>query len=81
MSVFRLHRMHETLTILTNVHGVSLSCSLKHWRCVQCTPRAVFAGLFGTAFVKLLWPLIILGIETDCSVHWCVCAGGVRDKV
>jgi len=70
---FRLHQMHEMLTILTDVGGVcvclsvSLSVCLsrglnRRRRRVQCTPRAVCAGSFGAAFVKLLWPLVFLHV-------------------
>jgi len=59
---FRLRRMHEMQTILTDVRGVCLSVylsvclsrGLNRRRRVQCTPRAVCAGSFGAAFVKLL---------------------------
>jgi len=49
--------MHEMLTILTDVRDV----------CLQCTPPAVCAGLFGAAFVKCFWPLVILLLALYCS--------------
>jgi len=58
--VFGMHRMHEMLTILTDVRGVCKSVCLSrglhvNWqRRVQWTPRAVCTGSFGAAFVKLL---------------------------
>jgi len=59
---FRLHRMYEMLTILTDIRGVCLSVCLSrglHWQQrVQCTPRAVCAVSFGAAFDKCLWPLV-----------------------
>jgi len=59
--VFRLHRMHETQTIVIDVRGVCLSVSLSV--CLTDTrlnsvARAVRAGSFGAAFAKLLWPLV-----------------------
>jgi len=63
---FRLHRMHEMLTILTDVRAVSvslpvcLSRGLNRQRRVQCTPRAVCAGSFGAAFARCLWPLVYI---------------------
>jgi len=68
--LFRLHRMHEMQTILTDVCSVCLSVCLSRmhwmtparlycwWRCVQCMPRAVCAGSFGAAFTKCLWSLV-----------------------
>jgi len=57
VSVFRLHRMHEMQTIVTDVRGVCLSISLSAmWLelsgCVQCVPHAVCTGSFGAAFTK-----------------------------
>jgi len=54
--IFRLHRMHEMQTIVTDVRGVCLSVCLSRGssrRRVQCV-----RGSFGAAFAKLLWPLV-----------------------
>jgi len=50
----------EMLTIVTDVCGVCLSVSLSvcRGRRVQCTPRAVYEGSFGTAVAKCIWPLV-----------------------
>jgi len=59
-SIFRLHRMHEILTIVTNVccvcQSVCLSRGLNRRRRMHCTPRAVCAGSYSAAFVTL--PLV-----------------------
>jgi len=50
---FRLHRMHEMQTIVTDLRGVRLSvCHAAH---LGFTER----GLFGAAFAQSLWPLVI----------------------
>jgi len=63
--IIRLHQMHEMLTILTNVHGVCPSRGLNRRRRVQCMPRAVCAGSFSAAIVKLLGPLVIITIVNN----------------
>jgi len=68
VTVIRLHGMHEMLTILADVRRICLSVCLspglnRCWR-VQCTPRAVCAGSFGAAFVKLLRPLVCVFVYT-----------------
>jgi len=56
--IIRLHQVHEMLTIVTDVCGVCLSCSLNwQWR-MQCTPHVVYAVSFGAAFTKCLWSLV-----------------------
>jgi len=59
--IFRLHRMHEMLTIVADVcSAVCLSCGLNQRRRVQCTPCAVCTGSFSAAFAKCFWPLVRL---------------------
>jgi len=62
VGIIRLYQMREIQTILNDVRSVCLSIRqsvhLCHglnlrWR-VHCTSRAVGAGSFGVAFVKLL---------------------------
>jgi len=66
-SIFRLHRMHEILTILTDVCGVSLSVCLSFlsvtWLksvAAQCTLHAVCAGDFGQPLSNYLGHLLLL---------------------
>jgi len=47
-------------TILTDVRGVCLSVCLSV--CHAAAARAVYAGSFGADFVKLLLPLVGLGL-------------------
>jgi len=54
--------MHEMLPIVTDVRGVCLSRGLNRRRCLQCTPRAVYAGSFGAVFAKYLWPFVLLSV-------------------
>jgi len=55
--VIRLHRMHEMLTILTDVRGVCQSVCLSVTR-IKLAARAVCAWSCGAAFAKCLWPLV-----------------------
>jgi len=54
--LFRLHRMHEMQTIVTDVSGVCPSVCLTRG---YSAARAVCAGLFDAAFTKTLWPFVI----------------------
>jgi len=61
--IFRLRRMHEMLTVLTDVCGVKclsvrLSWGLCRWRRMQCMLHAVCMGSLGAAFAKCLWPFV-----------------------
>jgi len=47
--------MHEMQTIVTDDCGVCLSVMR-----LNLATRAVCAGSFGAAFVKSLWPLILM---------------------
>jgi len=58
MLVFRLHRMHEMQTIVTDVRGVCQSVRPSVCLSVCYSARAVCAVLFGAAFAKLLWRLV-----------------------
>jgi len=51
--IFRLHRMHEIQTIVTDVRGVCQSVC--HATQLGFTVR----GSSGAAFAKLLWPLVV----------------------
>jgi len=59
--VFRLRRMHEMQTIVTNVRAVCLSVrpSVRQSVC--------HVGSFGAAFAKILWPLVGLSIGIACA--------------
>jgi len=58
LSICGLHRMHEILTILTDVHSVCVLICLPRCLNQQSTPRAVCVGSFGAAFAECLWPLV-----------------------
>jgi len=49
--IFRLHRVHEMQTIVTDYPGVCLSVSLSVML-LHCV------GSFSAAFAKALWPLV-----------------------
>jgi len=55
--LFRLHRMHEMLTIVTDLRGVCLSACLSVTQCGHVM-YAVCAGSFGTAFAKCPRPVV-----------------------
>jgi len=53
--IFKLHRMHEMQTIVTDVRGVYLSvCPSVSLSVTRLTVR----GSFSAAFAKSLWPLV-----------------------
>jgi len=63
---FRLHQMPN---ILTDVHSVYQSvCRQRH---VQCTPRAVRTGSFGTAFAKYFGHLVYTSTIPIPGCHVC----------
>jgi len=78
--IFGLHRMHEMLTIVTDVRGVRqsvcLSPSLNRQRLMQSRLRAMCGGSFSAAFAKCLWPLVSVLVKM-VKVYESVCLSGL----
>jgi len=57
VSLFRLHRMHEMQTIVTDDRVV----------CPPVCQSVYHAGSFSATFAKLLWPLVQVGCQSTRS--------------